>query len=121
MRLDPLVRSSVGLTGPFRPAEILLQVAKNGTKSFGLTGHLGNVGRKSRRGSFMNRRMFAIAAFGVLLLVGAGQASAGNLVLNGGFDANTPPLRHGSARLDLDACSFWLGLLRGPWSDHSPP
>lgn len=38
----------------------------------------------------MNRRMFAIAAFGLLLLVGAGQARAGNLVLNGGFDANTP-------------------------------
>ncbi len=39
----------------------------------------------------MNRRMFAIAAFGLLLLVGAGQARAANLVLNGGFDANTPP------------------------------
>ena len=38
----------------------------------------------------MNRRMFAIAAFGLLLLVGAGQARAGNLVLNGGFDADTP-------------------------------
>jgi len=44
MRLDPSVRTSGDLTGPFRPAGILFQVTRNVTKSLGLSGHLGNVG-----------------------------------------------------------------------------
>ena len=45
----------------------------------------------------MKRQMFAVVAFG-LLLVGAGQVTAANIVLNGSFDADSPP--GGTAPLD---------------------
>jgi hypothetical protein len=38
MRLDPSVRTSGDLIGPFRAAGIWFQVAKNGTKTLDLSG-----------------------------------------------------------------------------------
>jgi hypothetical protein len=67
--------------------------------------------------------MFAIAAFG-LLLVRAGQVRGENLVLNGNFDANTPP--GGTAPLDwtftpaASGSDFFVGP--GPvFGAFSPP
>ncbi len=68
----------------------------------------------------MNRRMFAIAAFGLLLLVGAGQARAGNLVLNGGFDADTPPFDTAPLDWTLTPAASGTGFFVGPGLTNRP-
>ena len=71
--------------------------------------------------------MFAVVAFG-LLLVGAGQATAANIVLNGSFDADNPP--GGTAPLDwtltpaASGTDFFVGPgpdFRGKSRPRTPP
>jgi len=71
----------------------------------------------------MNRQMFAIIAFG-LLLVGARPVAASDLVLNGGFDLDSPPA--GTAPLDwtltnaASGSDFFVGAGPG-FGAFSPP